>query len=219
MRAVGRCRPSPSWLDSRPYSVYVGQVEVSVVQPSQERQPSRTGRFPRRSTDRVEDATAWVLTAAALFVLLGAVLVGWGVHASTVDRARSAAQERTSVAAVLVDAPVPFAAPGSLATRSAHYVDAVGGEHDVVVPVVGFPAAGATVQVWLDRDGRVVDAPMTVLDAVVLGTAAAVGIAIVGGLVLWAAWLGLRRWLDHRNAADWARQWYRVEPEWSGRTR
>jgi hypothetical protein len=106
-----------------------------------------------------------------------------------------------------------------LATRSAHYVDAVGGEHDVVVPVVGFPAAGATVKVWLDRDGRVVDAPMTVLDAVVLGTAAAVGIAIVGGLVLWAAWLGLRRWLDHRNAADWARQWYRVEPEWSGRTR
>jgi hypothetical protein len=87
------------------------------------------------------------------------------------------------------------------------------------VPVVGFPAAGAAVQVWLDRDGRVVDAPMTVLDAVVLGTAAAVGIAIVGGLVLWAAWLGLRRWLDHRNAADWARQWYRVEPEWSGRTR
>ena len=187
-----------------------------MVQPSQERDPSRTGRLPRRSTDRVEDATAWVLTAAALFVVLAAVLVGVGVHADTTDRARSAAQDRTPVAAVLVDAPVPFAPPGSLTTRWARYVDATGGEHDISVPVIGWPAAGVTVQAWVDREGRVVDAPSTLFDAVVVGTSAGVGIAIVGFLVLGAAWLGLRRWLDRRNAAEWGREWYRIEPEWSG---
>ena len=190
-----------------------------MVQPSQERQPSRTRRLPRRVTDRVEDAAAWVLTAAALFLLLGAVLGGVGVYGDAVDRARTTAHDRTPVAAVLVDAPVPNVAPGSLTLRSAHYVDAAGAEHDIDVTVAGSPPAGATVRAWLNRDGRVVDAPLTLLDAVVVGASAGVGIAIIGCLVLGSAWLGLRRWLDRRNAADWGREWDRIEPEWSGRNR
>ena len=104
----------PRVVDSHPDRVHAGRVEVSAVQPSQERQPSRTARLPRRVTDRVEDAVAWVLTAAALFVLLGAVLGGVGVYGDAVDRAHTAAHERTPVAAVLMDAPVPNVAPGSL---------------------------------------------------------------------------------------------------------
>jgi hypothetical protein len=38
------------------------------MQSSQDRRPSRTRRLPRRPTDRVEDAAAWVLAAVALFV-------------------------------------------------------------------------------------------------------------------------------------------------------
>ncbi len=82
----------------------------------------------------------------------------------------------------------------------------MGGEHDIDVTVAGSPAAGETVRAWVNREGRVVDAPLTLFDAVVVGAAAGVGIAIVGGLVLGAAWLGLRRWLDHRNAAEWGRR-------------
>jgi hypothetical protein len=190
-----------------------------VVQPSQERQPSQMGRLPRRATDRVEDAAAWVLTATALFVLLGAVLGGVGVYSGAVDRARTAAHERTPVAAVLLDDPVSNGAPGSLTLRSAHYVDAAGAEHDIDVTVAGSPPTGATVRAWVNREGLVVDAPLTSFDAVVVGASAGVGIAILGCLILGSAWLGLRRWLDHRNAAEWGREWYRVEPEWSGRTR
>lgn len=190
-----------------------------MVQPSQERHPSETRRLPRRVTDRVEDAAAWVLTAAALFVMLGAVLGGVGVYGGAVDRARTAAHERTPVAAVLVDAAVPIGSPGSSTSRSAHYIDAAGAEHDIDVTVAGNPPAGVTVRAWVDREGRVTDAPLTLLDAVVVGASAGVGIAIIGCLVLGAAWLGLRRWLDHRNAANWGRQWYLIEPEWSGRNR
>jgi hypothetical protein len=189
------------------------------VPPSRERPPSRTHRFPRRVTDRVEDAAAWVLTAAALFVLLGAVLSGLDVYGGTVDRGRTAAHQRRPVAAVLMDAPVPNDAPGSLTVRSAHYVDAAGGEHDIVTTVAGQAPVGATVLAWVDREGRVVNAPPTLWDAVVLGALAGVGIAIVGGLVLGAVWLVLRRWLDHRNAADWGHGWARVEPEWSSGNR
>lgn len=190
-----------------------------MVQPSQERDPSRTGRLPRRVTDRVEDAAAWVLTAAALFVLLGAVLGGMDIYGGTVERARTAAHEQTPVTAVLVDAPVPSMAPGSVTSRSAHYVDAAGAEHDIDVTVTGSPPAGATVRAWVNREGRVVEAPLTLFDAVVVGVSAGIGIAIVGWLVLGSAWLGLRRWLDHRNAADWGREWDRIEPGWSGRNR
>jgi hypothetical protein len=85
--------------------------------------------------------------------------------------------------------------------------------------VAGSPPAGETVRVWVDRDGRVVDPPLTLVDAAAVGALAGVGIAIIGGFVLGSAWLGLRRWLDRRNAAEWGRGWYRIEPEWSGRNR
>jgi len=161
-----------------------------VVQPSQERQPSRTGRLPRRVTDRVEDAAAWVLTAAALFVLLGAVLGGVGVYGGAVDRARTAAHERTLVAAVLVDAPVPIGAQDSLSLRSAHYLDAAGAEHDTVLPVAGSPQAGEIVRVWVDREGRVVDAPLTLVDAVAVSALAGVGIVIIGASSWgWPGWV------------------------------
>jgi hypothetical protein len=145
---------------------------VSVVASSQERQPSWTGRLPRRDTDRVEDIAAWVLTAAALFVLLGAVLGGVGLYGGAVDQARAAAHERTPVAAVLVDDPVPDATSGTWTSRSAYYVDAAGSEHDIVVAVAGWPPAGANLRAWVDREGRVVDAPLTDLEAVVLGASA-----------------------------------------------
>src|SRR5690242_17547767 len=172
MRAVGRCRRRPRGSTVVAHRIHVGQVEVSVVQPSNERKPSRTGQLPRRVTDRIEDAAAWVLTAAALFVLLGAVLGGVGVYGGAVDRARTAAHDRTPVSAVLVDAPVPMGAPGSLALRSAHYVDAVGAEHDIEMTVIGSLPAGTTVRTWVDREGRAVDAPLTRFDAVVVGASA-----------------------------------------------
>jgi hypothetical protein len=39
----------------------------------------------------------------------------------------------------------------------------------------------------------------------------------VGGVALRAVWIAVRREIDRRNAAGWARDWARVEPEWSGR--
>ena len=111
------------------------------MQPSQERQPSRTDRLPRRRTDRLEDAAAWMLTAAALFVLLAGVLGGVAVRRDAVDSGKVAQQERTPVGAVLVgDGTVPDG-PGLESLRPARYLDAGGQERDVLVTVVGQPPA------------------------------------------------------------------------------
>lgn len=45
------------------------------MEPSRDRRASPVGRLPRRRTDRVEDAAAWLLATIALFVLLLAIWV------------------------------------------------------------------------------------------------------------------------------------------------
>ena len=187
------------------------------MHPSQERQPSRTDLLPRRRTDRLEDAAAWVLTATALFVLLAGVLGGVAVRRDAGDSGKVAQQERTPVGAVLVsDGTVPYG-PGLESLRPARYLDAGGKERAVLVTVVGQPPAGTVVRVWVHRDGRVVSSPPDGLDALVLGVTAAAGMVIIGWAVLVALWMTVRRRLAVRNAAEWTREWAEVEPRWSRR--
>ena len=192
------------------------------MQSSQERQPSRNGPAARRTTDRVEDVAAWVLTAAGLFVVILSVLGGLGVHEDVRDRGRAAERDRTEVEAILVDdAPLQYREPGAAdwASRTARYTDAAGQERELVLTVTGSSPAGMVVSVWVDRDGNLTAAPFTGTDAVVLGAVAAVGITVVGGLVLVLLWVAVRRWLDRCNDAGWDREWARIEPEWGGRGR
>ena len=87
------------------------------MHPSQGRRPSRTDPLPRRRTDRLEDAAAWMLTSAALFVLLAGVLGGMAVRRDAVGSGRVAQQERTPVGAVLVsDGTIPYG-PGLKSLR------------------------------------------------------------------------------------------------------
>jgi hypothetical protein len=189
------------------------------MQSSQDRRPSGTRRLPRRPTDRVEDAAAWVLTAAALLVALWGVLVGIHVRDGVVDRGRAAEQDRTRVEAVLgADAPqVRDRGATALTARTARYTDPAGRQHAVLVAVSGSPPEGSCVPVWLDRDGNAVGAPPSGTDAVVLGVASGIGIVVGGVVLLLGTWAGMRWELDRRNAVGWAEEWARVEPRWSRR--
>jgi hypothetical protein len=63
-------------------------------------------RLPRRVTDRVEDAAAWVLIAAALLLAVLAGCVGAAVHADGLQRSATETAQRRQVAAeVLAEAP------------------------------------------------------------------------------------------------------------------
>ena len=163
---------------------------------------------------------AWLLAAAGLFLVLFGVLAGVAAHGDVVERGKPAEREHVQVEAVLLtDRPLDGVSPGVPASRPARYVDAAGRENDVVLTLRGHAPAGTSVRAWVDRDGRVVAAPQSRLDSIVIGVLAAGGIIAVGGLVLEGMWLGVRRWLLQRNAAAWAMEWAAVEPEWSCRRR
>jgi hypothetical protein len=59
-----------------------------VMESSQERRSARTGRPPRRWTDRIEDAVAWLLFAGGLFVVLVGATTAVAVHGDAVERGR-----------------------------------------------------------------------------------------------------------------------------------
>ena len=190
------------------------------MQPSRDRRPPPLGRLPLRRTDRVEDAAAWLLAAIALFVLLLAIWGAAAVYADALDQSRLQHGQRTQVDAVpLNDPPTGYreADSGEVAWRSVRFVDTSGSEHVAHVPVAAVQPAGDTVRLWVDHNDRVVPAPLTQTDAVVIGAMAGLGITALGAAVLASLWCGLRRLLDIRNSLAWDREWAEVEPAWSGR--
>jgi hypothetical protein len=163
-----------------------------------------------------------MLTAVGLFVVILGLLAGIEMHGVVLDAGRAAERERTQVEAVLVsDVFQQYGEAGAAgsASRTARYTDPAGQQHQVVLTVPGSPPAGTLLRVWVDRDGTVTAAPLTHGHAVVLGVTAALALPVVGSLVLLLVWMAIRRRLDRCNEAGWAREWARVEPEWSGRDR
>jgi hypothetical protein len=168
----------------------------------------------------VEDAAAWLLASIALFILLLATWGGAVVHADALDQSRFQHGQRTQVDAVLLDEPPPVyrgVDSEEVAWRSVRFADTSGGEHVADVLVAGRQPVGETVRLWVDRNDRVVPAPLTQADALVIGATAGVGMAALGATVLAALWCGLRRLLDARNSLAWDEEWAEVEPVWSGR--
>jgi hypothetical protein len=168
----------------------------------------------------VEDAAAWLLASIALLVLLLATWGGVVAHADALDRSRFQHGQRTQVDAVLLNDPPPGyheVDSEAVAWRSVRFADTSGNEHVADVLVAGRQPAGDTARLWVDRNLRVVPAPLTRTDALAIGATAGIGIAASGAAVLALLWCGLRRLLDARNGLAWDQEWAEVEPLWSGR--
>lgn len=188
-------------------------------------QPGRRSspkRLPGRATDRVEDAVAWLLASFAMLILFAAVAAGIAGSATGIEQARVEGAERVPVRAVLLEsadvvpmpdgAPIPDRVPARWPGR---------GDEEVTGDVhIGLPLpAGARIVIWLDKEGNVVQPPMTSATAVATGVMDGVGVAVIGWGGLLAAWLAVRRATAACNSAAWEHEWERVEPEWSGRKR
>lgn len=101
--------------------------------------------------------------------------------------------------------------------RSVRFTDTSGSEHVADVPVAAVQPAGDTVRLWVDRNDRVVPAPLTQTDAAAISATAGIGIIALGTAILASLWCGLRRLFDARNRVAWDQEWAEVEPVWSGR--
>jgi hypothetical protein len=187
---------------------------------------SRPVRLPRRPTDRVEDVAAWVLTVLGALTAVLAVMTGVRLHDEEMHRIGLETRERMQVQAVLLEPANPNAA-GERPPRvrvvpvptSIRYLTPDGAEHVADVPMTGAVPAGRAVPLWVDRSGQVVGAPGRAADAVGRAAVSAVGIALIGALILGGSWAGVRAVTRRVNTARWEREWMQVEPRWSGRTR
>jgi hypothetical protein len=76
---------------------------------------------------------------------------------------------------------------------------------------------GASVQVWLDRDGDITRAPRD--PAGIPGSAAAAGVFALLGVpfAVWCLYAVLRVGLDAHRARRWEEAWAQVEPDWHSR--
>jgi len=175
-------------------------------------------RPPRRRTDRVQSAVGWMLVLASLITLVSAAVGARSAYRDGLDRMQRDAAARTTVVAVLLDDAAPVGSGPERPVRVS-YVDPMGRPHIGQVPVTGRLLAGTPVRVEVDGDGRVgVESPSRG-DAVLSGVSVAVGVTLLGGMLIVLCWLGIRRAVAARNHAAWEREWRWIEPQWSGRGR
>jgi hypothetical protein len=185
------------------------------MRPDPDRVPAN--RPPRRGTDRVEDAAAWVLIAAALLLLVVAGVTALDVHGREAERAEAQRASTTQVRAVLLeDARVEIDGQGHVVPERvpARWTDRRGHEHTGAVLVESPGPAGTEIDVWVDPAGAVAARPLHPVSAPAAGIVAAVGVLCAGGTLLLAAWVVVRRLTGCVNARRWEQEWATVEPQW-----
>jgi hypothetical protein len=173
------------------------------------------GRFPRRVTDRVEDLAAWVLTAGALLVVVGACLTGVAVYRDEPARVGQDPGSMSHTRVVLLeDAVVATGEYGMhhLLPTPVRWVDRFGSEHTGSVVMTRSAPAGTEVVVWVDATGKIAGPPLRPVNPLFGGAAAAFGVLCVGATVLVVTWLGVRAVTGRFNSRRWEREWARVEP-------
>ena len=174
----------------------------------------RTGRW----TDRVEDATAWILLAAGLLVVLLGGVYGLAVHARLTDRARAEALDRKPAVATLLNAAPTIGSDSTLSMPvevAATWRDRAGVPHTGTVPAPQGLEAESTVQIWIDRSGAAVPEPTSDGDALKIATITAAITILGGAIVLAALWCVVRRITLSYNCAAWEREWREVAAIWS----
>ena len=184
-----------------------------------------SSRLLRRPTDRLEDATAWLLTAAGLLVVVLALATGMRSSGENVERNTAEAAHRTQVDAVLLAPAMPDTAMGRASHPGpampvpvpARYTSTDGVEHVADVWVPAPRAAGTAVPIWVDRAGAVTTEPNPRAEALRDATIGALPGGVAGLLVVAGTWALMHVGVRRANLARWDREWEQAEPQWSRR--
>ncbi|WP_328336349.1 hypothetical protein [Streptomyces violaceus] len=188
--------------------------------PPSRRELSPKGTNPLiRPSDRFE---TWIRRFLMLVLVLGlpvaALSAGLTAYESSMRTVQIQSAERQEVSARLVSNAKGVTADGKQRAQ-VRWTDDNGTVRTATTLRTAGTPEGATVRVWVDRDGTITSPPMNTLTARTngwfVGGMAAVGVC--GGF--FAARAGMRRVLDRRRYAQWAAEWDRVEPLWSTRFR
>ncbi|MEV3912237.1 Rv1733c family protein [Streptomyces canus] len=173
----------------------------------------------RRTSDRFE---CWVRRVLMVVLVLGlpaaAVSAGLTAYEASMGTVRSQAAERHQVTARLT-AGVQSDEGWAKRPAQVRWTDTNGVVRTGAALVKPGTPKGATVRVWVTREGTVTSPPTSTLNATsrgwMVGAMAAFGVAAGS----YAALAGMRLVLDRRRYAHWDAEWDLVEPQWSARFR
>jgi hypothetical protein len=174
----------------------------------------------KRTSDRIEFLARILLVCTLAMTFPVALAVASVTHAQALAEATAQSLERQRVDAVLVEDPVVRSSPTDVpraTSAPATWRGPSGTEHTGLVVVPTGARAGATVPIWVDRDGNLTTRPLDDEGAV----AEAAGMA--GGTYLLIAALAvgvhvlLLAALDRSRLRRWAADWAVIEPVWTRR--
>lgn len=184
------------------------------------REPTSKGANPlRRASDRFE---SWFRGFLMLLFVLGlpvaALSAGLTAYESSMRTVQAQSAERQEVTARLTSDGKGGTVSGKQQVW-VRWTDDKGTVRTATTLVKSGTPKGATVRVWVDRDGTITGPPNSELNARstgwFVGGLAALGVA--GGF--FAAGAGMHHLLDRRRYAQWDAEWDLVEPLWSARFR
>ncbi|AEW99362.1 Rv1733c family protein [Streptantibioticus cattleyicolor] len=179
--------------------------------------PGRDGNPLRRPVDRARARLAPATAAGGVLAAVTAAVVAVAAHRAGTDAARRTAAHRHQVTAITL--PVPGAPLAGHVPVPARWSYPAGHPHTGHVRALATTAVGTRIPLWVDDSGDPAPPPPTpgrITGEAVDAALAALTVAALVGTCVQAA---VRRHLDARAAAGWARDWERVEPHWSGRSR
>jgi hypothetical protein len=195
--------PAMSWPWGRRARLYLGRNDL------------------RRPSDRFEGAVLGTLAA-----LFGAVVVVAVLLAGHVDQVQHAEAARLRPAvAVLSDGSVlagsPFSPVAQVQAQATWWLvngtERAGLLTSRTAPAVNGAPAGASVPIWLNRQGDPQPPPPGQVD--IVANAIGAGVTFAAGMALLLAgcyWLS-RRALDRHRLAGWGQAWADTGPQWSSR--
>jgi hypothetical protein len=174
----------------------------------------------KRGSDRVELLSRLVCAVLLLLAVPVSLTAGTVVRDDAAQQAREQAATRQPVEAVtLVDAPGAGSTDTGTLTVSvpATWRGPDGRTEKGMVRAPRGSSAGDPVQIWVTASGEQTQRPLDAAGVVTAGLLAGVlsflGLAALAG----GGHLTLCRTLWAHRSRQWAREWRRVEPRWSGR--
>ncbi|MFG2030754.1 hypothetical protein [Streptomyces sp. NPDC048825] len=187
--------------------------------PPRQEHASKGANPLRRASDRFE---SWVRGLLMLVLVLGlpvaALSAGTTAYESSMRTVQAQSADRQEVTARLTSNVKGVTTDGKQQAQ-VRWTDDNGTVRTGTTLVKSGTPKGATVRVWVDRDGGLTSPPMSELNATTTGWFAG-GMAAIGvGAGFYAARTGMRHVLDRRRYAQWDAEWDLVEPLWSARFR
>lgn len=198
-----------------------GSPYASGPQPPHQEHPSKGANPLRRTSDRIECWFArFLMLAFAVGLPMASLSVGLTAYESAMRTAHAQSAERQEVTARLTsNAAAAQDAEYAQQRAGVRWTDKNGRERTGAALVKAGTREGATVRIWVDRDGTITSPPMTVHNATAMSWMAGGGTAAAVAAGLFAARAGMRAALDRRRYAQWDAEWDLVEPHWSARFR